>query len=255
MRKGRSGCGARMIGLLMLIGALCQVSPRLAFCQDLALASNRSASLEEVFLPAAFSPSAEQKVAVAPAGSSVESEIIVEGLASYGHYRMFASGSGAKLYTAGVEYDRHSFGRFLGARMDYTAEILPLVLLNTATKSDIWGSPLTADREIVPGLGIYPIGFRMLWRDKRALKPYMVAKGGILGFTQKAMSQKGTYENFGLQYGFGMQVRMNERLDLRLGLFTDFHFSNAFIVPVNPGLDVMSSTLGVSYHLGQARSH
>jgi hypothetical protein len=52
-----------------------------------------------------------------------------------------------------------------------------------------------------------------------------------------------------------MQVRMNERLDLRLGLFTDFHFSNAFIVPVNPGLDVMSSTLGVSYHLGQARSH
>jgi len=255
MRKGRSGCGARMIGLLMLIGALCQASPQLAFCQDLALTSNRSASFEEAVLPAAISSSSEQKVAVAPAGSSVESEIIVEGLASYGHYRMFASGSGAKLYTAGVEYDRHSFGRFLGARMDYTAEILPLMLLNTATQSDIWGSPTTSNREVVPGLGIYPIGFRMMWRDRKAWKPYAIAKGGMIGFTQKVISQKATYENFSLQYGFGMQVRMNERLDLRLGLFSDFHFSNAFIVPVNPGLDVMSSTLGVSYHLGQARSH
>jgi hypothetical protein len=246
-----------MIGLLMLFGALCQFSPQPAFCQDLALASNRSASSEAALLPAAISPSSGQNLAVQPAGSSkqpVESEIIVEGLASYGHYRMFASGSGAKLYTAGVEYDRNSWGRFLGAQMDYTAEILPLVLLNTATLSDIWGTPTTSNREIVPGLGIYPIGFRMLWRDKHALKPYMIAKGGILGFTQKVMSQKSTYENFGLQYGFGMQVRMNQRMDLRLGLFNDFHFSNAFIVPVNPGLDVMSSTLGVSYHLGQARA-
>ena len=36
---------------------------------------------------------------------------------------------------------------------------------------------------------------------------------------------------------------------LRLGLFSDFHFSNAFIVPSNPGLDVMSSSLGLTYHL------
>jgi len=196
-------------------------------------------------------------MAVPPAGSSkqpVESEIIVEGLASYGHYRMFASGSGAHLYTAGVEYDRNSWGRFLRARLDYTAEILPLVLLNAATQYGIDGTPTTSNREIVPGLGIYPIGFRMLWRDKKAWKPYLVAKGGMLGFTQKELSQKATYENFSLQYGFGLQVRMNERLDLRLGLFNDVHFSNAFIVPVNPGLDVMSSTLGVSYHLGHAQA-
>ena len=245
-----------MIGLLMLFGALCRVSLQPAFCQDLALTSNRSASSEEALLPAAISSSSEQKVAVPPAGRQpVESEIIVEGLASYGHYRMFASGEDYHLYTAGVEYDRHSWGRFLGSQMDYTAAILPLVLLNTATQTDIWGTPTTSNRETVPGLGIYPIGFRMLWRDKKAWKPYAVAKGGMIGFTQKVISQKATYENFSLQYGIGMQVRMNERLDLRLGLFSDFHFSNGFITPVNPGLDVMSSTLGVSYHLGQARAH
>lgn len=255
-RKRRFGCEVGLIGFLIALGALWHVSPQPALCQDLALASNRSASSEEALLSAAISSTSEQKLAVLPAGSSrqtVESEVIVEGLASYGHYRMFASGSGAHLYTAGVEYDRNSWGRFLGAQMDYTAEILPLVLLNTATQSDIWGSPTTTAREIVPGVGIYPIGFRLMWRDKRVLKPYMIAKGGMLGFTQKAMSQKATYENFALQYGMGLQVRMNERLDLRLGLFSDFHFSNAFIVPVNPGLDVMSSTLGVSYHLGRTR--
>jgi hypothetical protein len=46
----------------------------------------------------------------------------------------------------------------------------------------------------------------------------------------------------------GIQTRLTERLDLRLGLFSDFHFSDAFIVPVNPGLDVMNANLGVSYH-------
>jgi len=41
---------------------------------------------------------------------------------------------------------------------------------------------------------------------------------------------------------------MNERWDLRLGVFSDFHFSNAFIVPVNPGLDVMNANLGLVYN-------
>ncbi len=184
----------------------------------------------------------------------VESEIVVEGLASYGHYKIFASGSGCHLYTAGIEYDRHSWGRFLGARMDYTAEILPLVLLDTATASDIWGTPTTTNREIVPGLDILPIGFRLLWRDKKSWKPYMIGKGGVIGFTQKVLSQKSTYESFSLQSGVGLQIRMNQRMDLRLGLFSDFHFSNAFIVPVDPGLDVMNANVGVSYHLGQPRT-
>ena len=55
--------------------------------------------------------------------------------------------------------------------------------------------------------------------------------------------------NFSLQSGMGVQVKMNERWDLRLGLFSDFHFSNDFIVPVNPGLDVMNANLGLTYHL------
>jgi hypothetical protein len=189
----------------------------------------------------------------AEAREPVESNLVIEGLASYGHYRIFASGSATKLYTAGVEYDRHSWGRLLGARMDYVAEFLPVVLLNAPLTQDIWGSPTSLQRKIVPGIGFSPIGFRLLWRDKRAIKPYLLAKGGMLVFTQKALSQQASYENFSLQSATGVNVKMNERLDLRLGLFSDFHFSNGFIVPVDPGLDVMNANLGVSYNLNNVR--
>jgi hypothetical protein len=181
----------------------------------------------------------------------VESELIVEGLASYGHYKIFASGSGCKLYTAGVEYDRHSWGYFLKARVDYVAEVLPVVLLHEAITSDIWGTPTTSARQVVPGLGFSPIGFRMQWRSDKAFKPYLEAKGGILVFSQKAPSQEATYENFSLQSAGGVQVRLTQRFGLRVGFFSDFHFSNDFVVPVNPGLDVMNANLGLSYHFAK----
>ena len=180
----------------------------------------------------------------------VESELIVEGLASYGHYKIFASGSGCKLYTAGVEYDRHSWGSLLKARVDYVAEFLPVVLLYAPVTQDIWGTPTSPNKHIVPGIGIAPIGFRMLWRDHKAIMPYLEAKGGILGFTQKVLSQEATYVDFSLQSATGVKVKMNQRWDMRLGLFSDFHFSDDFIVPVNPGLDVMNANLGLVYHFG-----
>lgn len=181
----------------------------------------------------------------------VASDIVVEGLASYGNYKIFASGTNMKLYTAGVEYDRNSWGRFLHARMDYVGEILPLVLLRKPVLVDYFGNTKSTERETVPGLGISPIGFRLLWRDTQALKPYLMAKGGVLAFTEKVPSPQATYLNFSLQSAMGVNVRMNQRMDLRLGLYSDFHFSNAFMVPSNPGLDVMNANLGVSYHLGR----
>jgi hypothetical protein len=60
----------------------------------------------------------------------VEQEVIIEGLYSYGNYKIFASGYDMKLFDAGVEYDRHSWGHFLKAQMDYVAEVLPFVLLD-----------------------------------------------------------------------------------------------------------------------------
>lgn len=195
----------------------------------------------------------DTQTAVDTAAHRPESELIVEGLASYGHYKIFASGSDCKLYTAGVEYDRHSWGSFLKARIDYVAEFLPVVLLHAPLTQDIWGTPTSPDHHIVPGMGISPIGFRMMWRDRKAIKPYLEAKGGMLGFTQKVLSQRATYEDFSLQSTAGLNVNMSNKWGLRLGLFGDFHFSDDFIVPVNPGIDVMNANLGLVYRFGTAR--
>jgi Lipid A 3-O-deacylase (PagL) len=181
-----------------------------------------------------------------------ESEIIVEGLVSYGNYKIFASGYDEKLFTAGVEYDRHSWGYFLKAQMDYVAEFLPFVLLDKPLHTDVFGNPIPVSqkniREFAPGIGISPIGFRLQWRSKKAIRPYLEAKGGLLVFTKKVPSSQATYENFSLQSATGVQVKMNDRWGLRLGVFSDFHFSDDFIVAVNPGLDVMNANLGLSYH-------
>jgi hypothetical protein len=88
----------------------------------------------------------------------------------------------------------------------------------------------------------------MQWRDGHVFKPYIMAKGGFLVFSQKAESPNASYENISLRSEIGMQIRVTHRVDLRLGV-GDSHFSNAFVVPSNPGLDVMSYMGGIAWHL------
>ncbi|MGB8030849.1 MAG: hypothetical protein WCF30_14455 [Terracidiphilus sp.] len=235
-------CIAVHSGLALLGGivALCVALPRPALAQD-ALPANG-------ILAAPLVASTGH-----PAKPPVASEITVEGLVSYGNYKIFASGENCKLYDIGIEYDRHSWGHLLGSRVDYVAEFMPTVLLNQPKEMDIWGNTESANRKTVPGIDIAPIGIRWLWRDGKAIKPYVMAKGGALIFAQKPLSSKTTYENMSLQSAIGLEVRMNDHFDLRLALFGDFHFSDGFIVPVNPGLDVMNATMGLTYHLHSKR--
>jgi len=178
-------------------------------------------------------------------------EIVFEGMASYGNYRVFGDAEDSKLYLAGVEYDRELWPRVFRARVDYVSEILPVLVLIQPTKADFWGDALSSDREIVPGIGVTPIGFRLLWRDGRKWMPYFDTKASVLGFTQKALSPDATYENWSFRSTGGLKLRLRGHFDLRLGLLSDLHFSNAFVVRSNPALDVMNFSVGVVYHLGE----
>ena len=197
-----------------------------------------------VWTPRAVSPSLPDTPA-----TPVESELIFEGLNSIGHFHIFADAWWSYLSAGGIEYDRHSWGRMLWARRDYSAEILPVLILRQPSKTDVWGGPLSQSHETVPGINISPIGMRLIWRDGTRFKPYYVIKGGMTVFTQKAFSQYAAYENFSLQQGIGMQFRLTDRWGFRTG-FEVFHSSNGFVVPSNPGLDEMSWNAGLSYHLG-----
>ncbi len=182
-----------------------------------------------------------------------EREVIFEGLASYGNYQLFASEVDTKIYIGGFEYDRHSWGYALHARMDYVAEFLPVIVFSELADTDYFGNQIqgtSPSRRLIYGVGFSPIGVRMMWRDKKAIKPYILFKGGMLVFDHKAISNHAAYENFSMQSGLGVQTKLTKRVDLRLGLWGDFHFSDGFVVPINPGTDMMNSSLGISYHLG-----
>lgn len=181
------------------------------------------------------------------------SELVYEGMVSYGNYRVFGAAENAKLYTAGIELDRELWPSVFHTRVDGVIEVLPVVLLTQPQKMDIWGDTLSRERKVVPGIGITPVGFRLLWRDGKRVMPYFESKGSVLGFTQKALSSEATYENWSFHITQGVKVRLRNRYDLRLGLLSDLHFSNAFVVRVNPALDVMNVDVGLVYHLGGPR--
>ncbi len=183
----------------------------------------------------------------------VESEITFEGMNSVGHFRIFANSWWSYLSAGGIQYNRHSWGSLLGARLDYSSEILPALVLRQPTITDVWGNPMGAgrtQRTTIPGIGVLPIGMRLLWRDGARFKPYYVIMGGLTGYTHKAFSQFASYENLGLDQSVGMQLRLTAGTDLCTG-FGVFHQSNGFVVPSNPGLDEMNWKVGISYHLGR----
>jgi hypothetical protein len=179
-----------------------------------------------------------------------ESELIFEGLGSFGHFHLFAYSWWSYLDVGGVEYDRHSWDRFLGARRDYVAEILPVAILRQPAKTDVFGDPLSLAHKTNYGVGISPAGMRLIWRDGKKWKPYYTVKGGFIVFTKKSLSEYASYQNFSLQQSIGIQFKVTPRWDFRVG-FSDFHFSNAFMVPSNPGIDEMTYTGGICYHLGK----
>jgi hypothetical protein len=197
--------------------------------------------------------SAFQQAPEPSARAPVESEIIFEGLQSFGHFYILASPGSSYFSGGAIEYDRHTWGRFAGARLDYSAEIMPVIILSQPSKTDEWGNPRSKTFETFPGVGIAPIGMRLLWRDGKNFKPYLVAKGGMTGYTRKAFSQHSSYQDFSLQTSIGMQFKLTDRWDFRAG-FEYFHQSNGFAVPSDPGLDAMTWRGGLSYHLGHARA-
>lgn len=179
-----------------------------------------------------------------------ESELVFEGLGSFGHLHIFAYSWWSYLDVGGLEYDRHSWDRFIGARRDYVAELLPVAILRQPSKTDVFGDPQSKDHKLNYGVGISPAGMRLIWRDGKNWKPFYTIKGGVIVFTQKSLSEYASYQNFSLQQSLGLQFRVTPRWDFRVA-FSDFHFSNAFMVPSNPGIDEVLYGGGLCYHLGR----
>jgi hypothetical protein len=236
------GCNFRL-SWLSILAAVCLLAPRFAHSQ-------------ETETPLAGVPvKTESVVAKKPASKPpVESEIAVTTMFPMGDYRLFSATVRCNAWTAGVEYDRHSWGRFMKSQFDYVVEVIPVLILSEPAKSDFWGNPKSSNQQLVPGISISPFGFRWLWRGKKAVRPYVTGKLGAAVFTQKAFSQNASYVNFNVQADFGLLFKMTDRVDLRVDPFVFFHVSNGYLAQSNPGMDELATKIGISYHLGR-REH
>ena len=72
-----------------------------------------------------------------------------------GNYKIFAQGEDSKLFSSGIEYDRHSWHQLLGAQVYYVAEFLPFVLLDQPAHLTFYGTPIGTDKQLVPGIRDY----------------------------------------------------------------------------------------------------
>jgi hypothetical protein len=181
----------------------------------------------------------------------VASEIAETGMISYGNFRVFGAAPRCNIWTAGVEYDRHSWGYHLKAQVDYVVEVLPFVLLSEPVSADKWGNPTSPYQQLVHGVGLSPFGFRFLWRSNKTVKPFLIGKAGVVAFPQKILSPTASYANFNFQGDFGLQIRLTERTELRVDPLVYFHVSNGYLAASNPGFDQLGAKIGISYHLGK----
>ncbi|MDE3201059.1 MAG: hypothetical protein KGN79_09065 [Acidobacteriota bacterium] len=134
-----------------------------------------------VWTPKLVAPSVGNQESDAP---RAQSELAFESLNSFGHIHIFGNSWWSYINVAGIEYDRPAWGHFLGARMNYSAEVLPVVILRQPKSTTIWGNTYLSNAQTtVPGFGLYPAGLRFLWHEHGRVKPYFTIMGGMLGFT------------------------------------------------------------------------
>ena len=161
------------------------------------LLGSHPAHSQEIETPPATNTIVETETAVAkdaivstktaPGKQPAENEISVMAMVPDGDYRLFSATVRCYAWTVGLEYDR-SWGHFLKSRVDYVAEILPVVILSQPAVSDFWGNAKSPNQQRVYGVSLSPFGFRFLWRSNKAVKPYMIGKLGSAAFTKKAFS-------------------------------------------------------------------
>ena len=242
----RSVAGSLRLYCLPLLAGVCLLGSHPAHSQEMETppATNTIAETET---PLAKDAIVSTKTA--PGKRPAENEISVMAMVPDGDYRLFSATVRCYAWTVGLEYDR-SWGHFLKSRVDYVAEVLPVVILSQPAVSDFWGNPKSPNQQRVYGVSLSPFGFRFLWRGNKAVKPYMIGKLGSAAFTKKAFSPNASYANFNVQAALGAQIRLTKRTDLRLDPFEFFHVSNGYLAASNPGMDELATQFGITYHLG-----
>lgn len=177
-----------------------------------------------------------------------EEEIGIVGGRSVGSIHLFGYADNREINVFGVQL-AHPMGHLLNARFDYMTELIPFFVLSEPKEYGADSRALDTERKFVHGVGVSPIGARILWRPHSIFKPYLLGRGGILYFNDRVLSTRGTHLQFLAEFGAGVQIKIHPHTQLSFG-YSFYHFSNGNIAARNPALDsnFIYSTLNFDFH-------
>lgn len=244
-------CRRRLLPVapLLLVGAMLVAgSPVPAQQTELPLFASHSATEGPDALGAAEGAGSIERRPGAQAKRYTPSEVATIGGRTVGALHIFGYAEDCSLSMFGIQYVRNSFGHRSWIRIDYMAEVIPLIQLTEPAHYDQYANPVGTEKTTIDGADIVPAGARLLFAPESRWKPYLVGAGGVAYFSSPILSPQATRVNFSAEFGGGLQVEINQRAGLRFG-YSTFHLSNGNTGHHNPALDTNLIYIGTVFHL------
>jgi opacity protein-like surface antigen len=147
------------------------------------------------------------------------------------------------LSTLGLRYSRSLKQAGFGT-LRYTFDAIPVAFIRQPVSHGIWED--RTHRESRFGAGLSPIGVQLNLRPHSRIQPFGEGNVGFLYFTRPTPYTNTSNFNFTFSLGAGLQTFTVRNRAVSFG-YKYHHLSNAFMVPVNPGVD--SNVFYVGYSL------
>lgn len=132
-----------------------------------------------------------------------------------------------------------------GVAVDYTVDFVPVASLSRerldvppteCPKGVICPLYQTVSTGASHGFGMAPAGVELRFRPTHMIQPFIGGNVGMLHFSERVPSPRGSRVNFTANLGGGVQVRMPDDFAVVFG-YKLFHLSNAGHAISNPGVD------------------
>jgi len=104
--------------------------------------------------------------------------------------------------------------------------------------------PTRNDALSTRGLGTYPLGLRLEFRNRQGLRPFIAGHTGMFYFLDAVPDERGHRVNFAAGLGGGARIALTTHTVLTFG-YRYHHLSNGFRGSINPGFDANVLYLGV----------
>jgi Lipid A 3-O-deacylase (PagL) len=167
---------------------------------------------------------------------------------SVGALHIYGYADNTQLEFAGIQYVRNSFHRIGPIRVDYMAEVIPVIRLHEPANYNQYAQPIGKQQTTIYGADYVPIGARLFLFPRARVSPFFTGAGGVAYFHSRILSPQATRLNFCAEFGCGLEATLNSRMGLRAG-YSVFHLSNGNTGEHNPALDTNFVYAALVYRL------